>query len=124
MRIINEIGRPAGSTGSVDEYVGTSAESARWRGARCDLLISSQDELSDAEHVLEIEGDLDHVRAVLEEALALLRTCEQIARERVAKRAARERQCRTCLRWYDTRVADEGHGDGTGVTCFDPDPTP
>lgn len=120
MRIIHRISEPAGSIVSVDEYGGSTAERSVWRGAYCEVLVTSRDELSDEEYALEIEGDLDHVRSALEGVLEMLKDVEASARERVAKRAARERQCARCQRWYDGRFADESHGDGQGGSCMDP----
>lgn len=120
MRIIHLIGIPAGSIASVDEYVGSTATPSTWRGARCEVLISSRDVFTKEEYALEIEGDLDHVRSVLEDALEMLQVAEASARERVAKCATRERQCVRCQRWYDGRFADEPHGDGQGGSCTDP----
>ena len=120
MRITHELHSQPQTTCSVHPYVGVIHEPPQWRGARVELLIAtlSTPSCPDGE-VIEIEGDLEHVKKALRDALEVIELMESHERGKRADEAANAERCEVCDRFWDTRRPQEwGHANGHGETCL------
>ena len=64
---------------------------------------------------LYLEGDIKSVRAVLQDALAMLESFETVERERFEEDKQHFSRCGKCETWTDRRL--EEHADGNGSLC-------
>ena len=89
MRIVHEIWNKAQTTATAQHYsFRVDIEPGPYHGAQVEVLIVSPSRVDGAEEAIHIEGDLDHIKAALEEVVGALTALDQFCRESYDKDVA------------------------------------